>query len=586
MPFKVGMRAPVKCVGKYELRALLVQMPSCAVYDGWDPDLDLRVAVKLIPLSAADDNEAREVLDRFRRGAKAAAQLHHPNIVSVYNYGETEDYAYLVMEFVDGPTLKTRFETEHFELPEICAIIGGILEALQYSHGRGVIHRDIKPSNIMFTRDNKVKIVDFGIARLQDGNSTYDNELTTAGMRIGAPAYMSPEQWLTEKVDARTDIYSTGVVLYQMLTGEAPFEGTQDTIMRKVLYGPLMLPSHLSKSVTRSLDRVVTRAMEKQREDRFESAAAFNAALQAAFHHVEPVVRLSVRTKSRSRVPLLGLLMIAMLALGGTAAWRFLVRSGANENAQPNEVHADLPKPLEPQQSDVPPEPPKISAAPAEPAKSEFNGADLNPGPDTTPQPPLPIPYPPVPPSNAWQEPPPPEVKPPSTVEAKPPPVPPNKPSGVNSGKGKETGSGAAGKDSSNHVASFLPPDFPKTPELHPPAPTSEPLSPPSQPVYGYARTSDIGLFYKSVTDATAANLAPGGGTGLMVLGVTKDSAADKAGFRKDDVVVKINGSNVHDLSMLSKLAVESTAGHTVPVEVLRNSTHQTLYLALDQLRH
>ena len=586
MPFKVGMRAPVKCVGKYELRALLVQMPSCAVYDGWDPDLDLRVAIKLIPLSTADDNESREVLDRFRRGAKAAAQLHHPNIVSVYNYGETEDYAYLIMEFVDGPTLKSRFETEHFELPEICAIIGAILEALQYSHGRGVIHRDIKPSNIMFTKDNKVKIVDFGIARLEDGGSTYDNELTSAGMRIGAPAYMSPEQWLTEKVDARTDIYSTGVVLYQMLTGEAPFEGTQDTIMRKVLYGPLMLPSHLSKSVTQSLDRVVTRAMEKQREDRFESAAAFNAALQAAFRHVEPIVRPPAQAKPRSRVPLLGLLMVAMLALGGAAAWRSFVRGDAKQDPPPNEVRAGVPRPPEPPPSDVPPEPPRLFTAPVKPAPDTV---DPNSGGDAAARPaPVPsLPYPPVPPGTGPQEAlVAPEPRPTPAPDYKPPPVPP-KAAGVATGRGKEAGPGAGGKESgSNRVASLLPPDLAKPPKSEPPAPAPEPLPPVRTYGCGLAHASDLGLACIPATDAAAANLGPGGGGGVMVLGVTTGSPADKAGFRKDDVVAKINGSDVRDLSMLAKLAGDATAGHTVAVEVLRNNGRQTLHLAVDQLRH
>jgi serine/threonine-protein kinase len=277
------MRSTIDRIGKYELKAVLARTPQSTVYDGWDSDIARRVAVKLMPLSLGDDSEASEAFARFKRGAQAAGQLNHPNIVGVYDYGETADYAYLVMEFVNGPTLKALFdENQRFSLSDICRIIGSVLEALQFSHDRGVVHRDVKPANIMFTSDNQVKITDFGIARLED------SEMTQAGMVIGTPAYMSPEQFLGEKIDLRTDIYSTGVVLYHILTGERPYEGNLATIMHKVLYGTPLLPSKVSTLVTTALDTVVTRAMARNREDRYNSAAEFNAALQAVLVPVAP----------------------------------------------------------------------------------------------------------------------------------------------------------------------------------------------------------------------------------------------------------------------------------------------------------
>jgi hypothetical protein len=326
------MSSTVTRIGKYELRAVLARTQMSSVYDGWDSDIARRVAIKVTPLSnIGDDDGGIDALTRFKRGAQAAGKLSHPNIVSIYDYGESGDQAYLVMEFVDGPTLRELFDQRHgFNLQEIGTIIGGMLDALQYSHDHGVVHRDIKPDNIMFANDMRLKLTDFGIARLED------SDMTRTGMVIGTPAYMSPEQFLGEPIDRRTDVYSTGVVLYNMLTGERPYEGSLATIMHKVLYTSPPAPSRLSSLATSALDEVVLRAMAKKREERFGSAAEFKAALQAALaprevrHRMAPlkparpaaVPADTNRSSHRYReIGLLASVVVAIAATGIGAAW-------------------------------------------------------------------------------------------------------------------------------------------------------------------------------------------------------------------------------------------------------------------------
>ena len=265
-------------LGKYELRHVLGKGAMGTVYEGYDPIIDRRVAIKTVKLPDAEDVEAQEELARFKREAQAAGRLSHPNIVGVFDYGETPDIAYIVMEFVDGTTLKHVLDKgERFGVAEIVRLMDGLMAGLQYSHGRGVVHRDIKPANIMLTQAGEVKIADFGIARIESSS------MTQAGTMLGTPSYMSPEQFMGQTVDARTDLYSSGVMLYQLLTGEKPFEGGLTAIMHKVLlHTEPPPPSALSVSVTPALDAVVKKAMAKRPEDRFATAADFAQALREA----------------------------------------------------------------------------------------------------------------------------------------------------------------------------------------------------------------------------------------------------------------------------------------------------------------
>jgi serine/threonine-protein kinase len=265
-------------LGKYELRKVLGKGAMGTVYEGFDPIIARQVAIKTVRLPAADDLEAQDELARFKREAQAAGRLSHPNIVGVFDYGETPEIAYIVMEFVDGTTLKHLTDKrERFELPEIVRLMSELMAGLQYSHDRGVVHRDIKPANIMLTSKNEVKIADFGIARIESSS------MTQAGTMLGTPSYMSPEQFMGQTVDARTDLYSSGVLLYQLLTGEKPFDGGLTAIMHKVLNTEPPAPSALSVTVPGSFDAVVKRAMAKRPQDRYASASEFAQAVRAAY---------------------------------------------------------------------------------------------------------------------------------------------------------------------------------------------------------------------------------------------------------------------------------------------------------------
>ena len=268
---------------KYEVRGTLGAGAMGTVYDAVDRIIERRVAIKVVNRPNESDPEAVEAHARFRREAQAAGRLSHPNIVGVYDYGENASQAWIVMELVEGGSLKGRLDRqERFPVPEIVRIMGEVCAALNYSHQRGVVHRDIKPGNIMMTTDGQVKIADFGIARLENSS------MTQVGTLIGTPSYMAPEQFRGEPVDLRADIWAAGVMLYQLLTGEKPFEGGFSAVMHKALNTEPPPPSQLSVTTPRGFDAVIAKALAKRPEDRYRSAAEFGEAIRSAVHAPAP----------------------------------------------------------------------------------------------------------------------------------------------------------------------------------------------------------------------------------------------------------------------------------------------------------
>ena len=264
-------------LGKYEIRRELGRGAMGVVYEAYDPMIKRRVALKTIRPDQLTGERPEDVIARFRREAQAAGRLSHPNIVSIYDCDEDQGTWFIAMEYVDGRELKDAFAAEErFRPADIERIMTQILAALEYSHRQGVVHRDIKPANIFLLADGTVKVTDFGIAHIESSN------LTQVGTVVGTPNYMSPEQIMGLPVDGRSDLFSTGVILYQFLTGERPFAGSSTTTMQKVLKEDPLPPSTLNVQLPPAIDAVVHKALAKRADERFQTAQAFAAALRAA----------------------------------------------------------------------------------------------------------------------------------------------------------------------------------------------------------------------------------------------------------------------------------------------------------------
>jgi serine/threonine protein kinase len=275
--------ADIKTLGRYNIERVLGKGAMGVVYEGIDPKLNRRVAIKTILKSHLDPDTAKDYSMRFSREAQAVARLNHPHIVQVYDFAEEGEIAYLVMEFIRGKELKTFFDAnERFDIKEAVRVMCELLDALDFAHNAHIIHRDIKPANVMLDAQGRTKLTDFGVARVQDTDRT-QAERTQAGTMVGTPAYMSPEQITGGNVDKRTDVFSAGIILYQFLTGEKPFTGGGAwTIAKKIIQEDPPLPSTLNNAVTPLFDAVVNKALSKAPETRYQSAKEFGIALKRA----------------------------------------------------------------------------------------------------------------------------------------------------------------------------------------------------------------------------------------------------------------------------------------------------------------
>ena len=264
-------------LGRYKLGKVLGRGAMGVVYEGLDPSLNRRVAIKTILKNAAIDSETAQMYSaQFAREAQAAGRLNHPNIVQVHDFAEEGEIAYLVMEYIQGRELRSFFEAkEMFALPEAVRIMCELLEALDFAHEAGVIHRDVKPANVMLDAQRRVKLADFGVARIQD------SERSAAGTMVGTPAFMSPEQISGGKIDRRTDVFSAGVVFYQLLTGDQPFKGEGAwTVAKKIMQDDPPAASSIAASISPLFDGIVNKALAKKPVDRFATAKEFAAALR------------------------------------------------------------------------------------------------------------------------------------------------------------------------------------------------------------------------------------------------------------------------------------------------------------------
>jgi serine/threonine protein kinase/Tol biopolymer transport system component len=299
-----------RTIGKYQVVAELGRGGMAVVYKAWQSSLDRYVALKTLPPYFQHDPQ---FLARFQREAKAAARLNHPSIVTIYDVGEQAGVHYIAMEYLEGGSLQDRLATSTRDLREAQRILDQVAGALDYAHSRGLIHRDVKPANILFTADGRAKVTDFGIARASDGT-----QLTRTGVVMGTPEYMAPEQAEGGSVDHRTDLYALGVVLYQMLTGRAPFQGTTPhATLHAVIYEAPPPPRQINPGLSPAVEAVLLKALAKEPAQRFQRGAEMVAAFRAAVAGTE-LRRPPVAPPRRSPLVWLmaGLAAVLVLALG------------------------------------------------------------------------------------------------------------------------------------------------------------------------------------------------------------------------------------------------------------------------------
>lgn len=268
----------IEKLGKYRIDGVLGKGAMGIVYKGFDPHIERVVALKSIHKQLLADNPEMGLIARFKNEAQAAGRLTHPNIVAVYEYGETEDNAFIAMEYVHSTPLSSLMhDGKPTDLAAVVSWVSQLLRALDYAHARGVVHRDIKPANLLIERDGHLKITDFGIARIDAST------LTQVGSVVGTPCYMSPEQFRGQTADGRSDVFSSGVLLYQLLTGWRPFTGSSHEIMYQVMNDHPPRASGRNAAIGPYFDGVVEKALAKNPEDRFDSARSFMESLLHAY---------------------------------------------------------------------------------------------------------------------------------------------------------------------------------------------------------------------------------------------------------------------------------------------------------------
>lgn len=312
-------------LGPYRIEGVLGEGAMGVVYKGYDPDVDRTVALKTLR-KGLPENKREQILARFRVEARSAGRLIHPKIVAVHGFGEEQGIPYIVMEYAPGPTLQDCLDKRvRYDLKTVAHIMLQLLDALDFAHRHNIVHRDISSSNIIVMQDGSIKITDFGIAKIDTSNLTHFGDV------LGTPNYMSPEQWLGEPLDHRTDIFSAGVIFYQLLVGEKPFAGGNKMAVRQRTIGFKPLPpSKLNPQVPASFDAIVSKAMAKDPRRRYRSAIEFLDAIRSALgtlgDQADDTTVISWRTpitrrRANNRRMLIAIIAALVLTLGIAVAF-------------------------------------------------------------------------------------------------------------------------------------------------------------------------------------------------------------------------------------------------------------------------
>ncbi|MFH0730444.1 MAG: serine/threonine-protein kinase [Pseudomonadota bacterium] len=273
--------------GRYEIEKELGRGAMGVVYQAHDPQIDRRVALKVL---RSDRVTSEDFAQRFLKEARAIGRLSHPYIVTVFDVGHDHGTVYIAMEFLDGRPLDEILREKALPLKELMNIGIQVAQSLDYAHGQGIVHRDIKPSNIMLTSEGSVKLTDFGIARIEDPAAA---QLTQAGEILGTPSYMSPEQVRGQTVDRRSDIYSLGVILYEISTGRRPFTGKSiasifNAITSETPQDPMAVEPFVARGGSKALSELIVKCLSKAPEDRFQSGKILAQALSTCLIEAEP----------------------------------------------------------------------------------------------------------------------------------------------------------------------------------------------------------------------------------------------------------------------------------------------------------
>ena len=276
MPIKPQLGLTGTTFGRYRIDQFIGSGGMAAVYKAYDIRLDREVAIKVLPQISQTD----EYIARFQREAKAMARLFHPNIVSVHDFGQQDGNLYLVMDFIRGGTLESILSVQPIPYLEAINFLLPVVNALGYAHQQGVIHRDVKPANILMDYDKRPVLSDFGIAKVILGDNI--QPVTRTGVGIGTPDYMAPEQGLGRAVDGRADVYSLGVIFYEMIVGKKPYpEGKGMQVMMMHIMDPFPLATDTVPDLPKSVERVILRMVEKEVQDRYQSMDELRKALLA-----------------------------------------------------------------------------------------------------------------------------------------------------------------------------------------------------------------------------------------------------------------------------------------------------------------
>src|SRR5229473_1771410 len=267
-------------IGKYRVKGELGRGGMGAVYLAEQPGLGREVAIKeLIPSAAADP----VALKRFLQEAQVMARTSHPNLVQVHDLELMGDVNYIVLEFVRGRSLRDRLNRGGIPVPQVFAVMHGVLQALDYAHRHAIVHRDMTPENVLLSDEGDVKVADFGIARLTDDSGGPGSTATKTGTTVGTPQYMSPEQVASSKVDGRSDLYSAGIMFYELIVGQPPFMATESdgpfTLMAKHVQAPPKPPSLHRPGLDPGLEEAILKSISKRPEDRFQTGQQFDDAI-------------------------------------------------------------------------------------------------------------------------------------------------------------------------------------------------------------------------------------------------------------------------------------------------------------------